>query len=135
MIKHAVSNIALPPFEHGEEVRKLRDMGLHGLEVAPSRVWPDTWRGLKPDRVTAYANMVHGAGLQIVGLHSLFFDHPELGLFHGPEVLAETLEFLTHLSGVCRDLGGRTLIYGGGRKRGDTDEETAYAIAGEFLSD
>ena len=69
---------------------------------------------------------MEAAELEAVGLHSLFFDRPELGLFKDPELRAGSLEFLTHLSAVCRDLGGKTLIWGGGRKRGEVpaDEGT-----------
>lgn len=111
-MKCAVSNIALSEYDHARELHALPELGLEGLEVAPSRVWRDTWQGLTPDMVAAYRRVVEGAGLQVVGLHSLFWDQRDLGLFRDGEAVARTLEFLVHLSGVCRDLGGRTLIYG-----------------------
>ena len=43
--------------------------------------------------------------------------------------------FLEHLSTVCRDLGGKTLIYGGGRKRGEVSLDLAYAQAHAFFSE
>ncbi len=76
----AVSNIALPAYDHEAELGRLRELGIEGLEVAPSRVWPDTWRGLKPADVAAYRRAVTDAGLRVVGLHSLLFDHPDMGL-------------------------------------------------------
>ena len=117
-MKAAVSNIALSPYDHGEELRRLAAHGLEGLEVAPSRVWRDTWHGLTTIEVSDYRRRIVNAGLGVVGLHSLFYDQPELGLFKEPAERAESLDFLEHLSKVCRDLGGRTLIYGGGRRRG-----------------
>lgn len=125
-MKYAVSNIALTPFAHAEQLEKLPDLGIEGLEVAPSRKWHDTWNGLSGNDVTAYRREIEKAGLQVVGLHSLFFDHPELGLFKDPDKRAESLDFLEHLSSVCRDLGGTTLIYGGGRKRGSVDAKAAH---------
>ena len=130
----AVSNIALSPFDHQGELALLPALGLAGLEVAPSRVWRDTWQGLKPADVAAYRRQVEAAGLMVVGLHSLFYDHPDLGLFKGTETDARTMDFLAHLSGVCRDLGGRTLIYGGGRKRGKIALEDAFARAIDFFA-
>lgn len=132
-MKHAISNIALPQYRHGSELRDLRALGLAGLEVAPSRVWPDTWRGLTPQDVETYRADVEIAGLEIVGLHSLLFDQPDLALCAGAETRGRLLEFFVHLSGLCRDLGGRTLIWGGGRKRGETPEAEAMAIAVEFF--
>ena len=135
MTKLAVSNIALPAYDHVAELRRLPALGLAGLEVAPSRVWRDTWRGLKPAMVEDYRRDVEAAGLRVVGLHSLFWDHPELGLFGEPETRADTLDFLVHLSGLCRDLGGRTLIWGGGRRREAVPEAVARAQAITFMAE
>ena len=107
-------------------------MGLEGVEIAPSRIWRKTWRGLSAIDVEKYRRDVEVADLKIVGLHSLFFDHPELGLFCAEEFQSRTLEFMVHLSTLCRDLGGKTLIYGGGRRRGKLSEEEAYKRAIDF---
>ena len=53
-MKFAVSNIALPPYSHFKELVKLGKMGLQGIEVAPSRVWKETWKGLSAKMVTQY---------------------------------------------------------------------------------
>lgn len=134
MTRIAVSNIGLPPADHAALLPRLADMGVRGLEVAPSRVWADTWTGLSPADVIAYRRAAEAAGLAVVGLHSLFFDRPHLGLFK-PEARTETLDFLVHLSAVCRDLGGRTLIYGGGRRRGEVPPAEAAAECDAFLSE
>lgn len=131
----AISNIALSAFDHTNELYALADFGYVGLEIAPSRRWHDTWHGLTAGEVNAYRNEIEHAGLRAVGLHSLFFDHPELGLFKDSTARAKTLDYLTHLSGICRDLGGKTLIYGGGRKRGTMDADTAFKVAVDFFSD
>jgi len=134
-MKFGVSNIALPPFDHASLLHNIAELGFTGLEVAPSRVWVDTWQNLGPSQVAAYRKIVEASGLQVIGLHSLFYDHPELGLFKGGETRAQTLAFLSHLSAVCRDLGGRTLIYGGGRKRGEVPLRVAKQEAIDFMGD
>lgn len=133
MTRLAVSNIGLPPFDHLALLPGLAEMGITGLEVAPSRVWADTWTGLSSAQVADYRRAVEAAGLQVVGLHSLFFDQPQLGLFKGREMFDATVSFMVHLSALCRDLGGRTLIYGGGRKREALPEDAAMAECREFL--
>lgn len=132
----AVSNIALPSFGPGPELAVLASLGFQGLEVAPSKVWEDTAR-VSPAQVRAYRRQVEGAGLQVVGLHSLFFDQPGLGLFRGPEVRTRTLEFLVHLSRVCADLGGRTLVFGSppARRREGRDLAECDAETAAFFSD
>ncbi len=132
-MKHAVSNIALPAFDHTGDLPALAEIGYAGLEIAPSRVWKDTWRGLAGTDVAAYRKAVEDAELDVVGLHSLVFDHPELQLFGDSASVAATLEFMVHLSGLCRDLGGHTLIWGGGRRRGEVPADAAFARAVDFM--
>lgn len=134
-MKHAVSNIALTAIDHRHELMELRELGITGIEIAPSRRWHSTWTELTPSDVESYRKDIETAGLEVVGLHSLFFDHPELGLFKGPETDIQSMLFLEHLSAVCRDLGGKTLIYGGGRRRGDVSQDQAYAQAHAFFSE
>lgn len=134
-MKLATSNIALSAYDHGDQLRHLGALGLTGLEVAPSRVWRDTWHGLTAAAVETYRSEVSAAGLDVVGLHSLFYDQPNLGLFRDADTRARTLDFMEHLSMLCRDLGGRTLIYGGGRKRGDMPLEDAFTESVAFFGD
>ncbi|KIL97739.1 putative D-tagatose 3-epimerase [Paramagnetospirillum magnetotacticum MS-1] len=131
-MKFAVSNIALPAFDHLSAFPVLRGYGFTGLEVAPSRVWHGSWDAAG---VAAYRRAAESAGLAVVGLHSLFFDRPELGLFKPAETRLATLDFMTGLSALCRDLGGRTLIYGGGRRRGEMPVAQAMDETRRFLSE
>lgn len=134
-IQRAISNIALPAFDHTKYFYTLAELGLSGIEIAPSRVWEQTWHGLSADQVSTYRKALEAAGLNAVGLHSLFFDQPHLGLFKNPEMRANSLEFLTHLSMVCRDLGGKTLVWGGGRKRGKVPLGEALMETVEFMGE
>ena len=115
-MKLAISNIAFPSYDHRYELRHLRKIGFDGLEVAPSKVWEDTW-GVTPSQVKSYRRQIEKAGLKVVGLHSLFFDQPGLGLFRGVEVRKKTIKFLVHLSKICSDLGGRSLVFGSPKAR------------------
>lgn len=132
-MKYAVSNIALTAYEHSHELTAVAAMGVIGLEVAPSRVWRDTWRGLTSQHVSSYRQQVAQSGLQIIGLHSLLYDQPELRLFRSDNGEGRLLNFLAHLSAVCRDLGGQTLIWGAGRRRGELPRSEARYRAIEFL--
>ena len=134
-MKLALSNIALSAYDHASELAQLPELGIQGLEVAPSRVWENTWHDLSSQEVSTYRQDVEQAGLIVLGLHSLIFDHPELGLFKGVKARNDTLTFFTHLSAVCRDLGGRTLIWGGGRHRGALSEEAAFEEAASFMNE
>jgi sugar phosphate isomerase/epimerase len=136
-MKLATSNIALNPGTPVAELRAAAEFGFTGLEVASSRVWDNQTAKVTPAQVTAYRREVETAGLQVVGMHSLFWDEPELGLFKGADIRARTLDFLTHLSGICRDLGGRTLIYGSqtARTRGDLPLADAVTETIDFFGE
>ena len=135
MTVFSVSNIALTAYRHGDELGRLAELGLGGIEVAPSRIWHDTWHELAAADVSAYRQAIENAGLSVVGLHALFYDHPELGLFRGEDGRRQTLDFLEHLSAVCRDLGGRTLIWGGGRRRDAVPADAAETEAIAFMAE
>ena len=130
-MKLAISNLALPTFDHVSLLPRLREMGVSGLEVAPGQVWAGS--GPEADAVGAYRAAAEAAGLQIVGLHALLDHRPDLGLFQGDEVQRRTIDVLVGLSAVCRDLGGRTLAFGAGRRRGAMPPRAAWAECGAFL--
>ncbi len=135
MNRFALSNIALTAFDHIPELTTVTELGITRLEVAPSRVWEDTWHDLTPAMVTSYRRDVEAAGLEILGLHSLLFDQKDMGLFADTEGRARVLDFMTHLSAVCRDLGGHTLIWGAGRWRHGRTLVDANAYAIDFFQD
>jgi sugar phosphate isomerase/epimerase len=131
----AISTIALPAYEHADALHEAAAMGYRAVEVAPSRRWRDTWAGLTASDVDAYRREIEAAGLSVVGLHSLLYDQPDLHLFARGEARDRTLAFMTHLSALCRDLGGTTLIWGAGRNRGAIDANDAVDDAVAFFGD
>lgn len=135
-MKLAVSNIALPAHDHAALLPEIAALGFSGLEVAPSRVWSDTWHGLEARAVEAYRRAVEAAGLTVTGIHSLFFDQPEMTIFGDDATRTRTLEFLVHLSAMCRDLGGRVMVFGSppARRRGDLAPDKADVLAVDFFN-
>jgi len=129
-MKFALSTLALPAGTHGAWLPTLAQLGLSGLEVVPHH----TWRGRDPaslgPEAAVLARAARLAEVEIVGLHGLLDDAPEAGLFQGKEALQRAVERIVQLSSVCRDLGGRSLVLGGQRWRGELDEMTAW---GELL--
>lgn len=136
-MKLAITNIALPAFDHLGDLPALREEGLSGLEVALSRIWPEDWNTPGVAEVEAYRRAVNAADLDIVGLHSLFWQREELTMFGDAATVEGTKRFLVSLSEICRDLGGRTLIYGSrtARTRGDASIADANLRAADFFAD
>jgi sugar phosphate isomerase/epimerase len=135
-MKIAVSNIALPSYNHIKELYELREMGFRGLEVAPSKVW-DNVKNVTPKQVSTYRKQVEKSGLKVIGIHSLFFDQPDLGLFRGFDIRKNTIKFLIHLSNICSDLGGKFLVFGSpqARKRESLSIKSADVKAISFFSE
>ena len=132
-MKFAASTYALPAVDHRDLLPCLRQLGLTGLEVVPSRTWSNVGKGLTGRDVTSYRYSVDQAGMEVIGLDGLLDDHPELGLFKDLETSARTADFLVELSTICRDLGGRTLILGGVRRRATLSPEAAWTACRSFL--
>ena len=91
--------------------------GYTGLEVAPF-----TLAGLATDLSTEQraliARTIRAAGLECVGLHWLLAKTEGFHATH-PErsVRDSTVEYLGELARLCRDLGGRVLVFGSPKQR------------------
>lgn len=133
-MKLAVSNLTLPAFDHLAHLSRLKALGVDGLEIAPDHTWtrPHWGKGFAAAELRAYHRAVQAAELKVVGLHALLGGRPELGLFEDADTRHHTIEHLVHLSTVCRDLGGRTLILDG-RWRRDLPVKEAWLQARELL--
>lgn len=132
-MKFALSNTALPARNHVDLLPCLGEMGFAGLEAAPAQIWSDTWRGPTSASVVAYRHAAQAAGLEIVGLHALLDGQEGLGIFRDAAAIQRTEDFLVHLSAVCRDLGGRTLILDGGRQLYSVTHDQAWLKCHAFL--
>lgn len=132
--KLAISNIAWPFPQTPAVLPRLTELGISGIEIAPSRIWGDTWK-ISPSDSGRVKRQLSEHGLAVAGFHSLLFDQPELGLFKGQETAKRTVAFLAHLCGVCADMGGRTLIFGSPqcRTRGVKPMPDAMREAVEFF--
>ena len=86
---------------------------------------------------TITTSQVENSGLKVIGIHSLFFDQPHLGLFRGPDIRKNTIKFLIHLSNICADLGGKFLVFGSpqARKRDSLSINSADLEAISFFSE
>lgn len=129
----ALSNASLPPGEHPAWLPRLAASGMAGLKIVPRATWPDTWYGLGAGAVEGYARQVRRAGLAVIGLQVALDDHPGLGWFGDEHASKETLAYLAHLSAVCRDLGGRTLVVADGRWRQGMPMRKAWDASLAFL--
>ena len=60
---------------------KLSKIGMHGIEVAPTAVWGSI-NEVTPKDVVNFAKKLKNYGLEISGIQSLLYGHPELQMFN-----------------------------------------------------
>lgn len=130
----AVSNIAWPVELDSDAADLLVASGIAGVEIAPTRRWPDLSRRDRGD-VTAVRQFWELRGLPIVALQALLFGRTDLTLFGSPAERHATLDYLTHALDLAADLGARWLVFGSPRNRlaGDRPRDEVFAIARDFF--
>jgi len=133
-MKLAISNIAWENSELDNHLKLIKELGCHGVEIAPSCIWPEPETTSKETRA-AFKKKVNDLGLEVVGLHALLYTRPDLEIFGTAEKSEETAEYLEKLFELCQDLGGKTLIYGSPRSRRlqGRDYSEAFDMAESFF--
>jgi len=134
-LKLAISNIAWPAAEEAAYMKYISEWGCAGIEIAPSRIWPEPLDATLEER-RAFKSLVEKFGLKIPSLHALLYNRPDLGIFRGPEAERQTVEYLKGLCQLAADLGARVLVFGSprNRQRGETSMAEAFAIAAAFFA-
>jgi sugar phosphate isomerase/epimerase len=134
-MKLAVSNIAWPTEMDAAAFEFLAANGIDGIEVAPTRVWPQ-WQGLHPTSVREFRRVVESNGLRISSLQSILFQKPELKLFGSDQDRQAMEEHLRRCADLAAGLGAGCMVFGAprNRDRGSLPEARAFAIAVEFFA-
>jgi len=132
-MRAAVTNIALPAFDHIHYFSHLRELGIDGIEVATSRIWPDPLAEVDSKDIFQYRAAIEHAGLEVVGLHSLLYQVPNCVLFGSDTEFNNLVSYFELLISVCAELGGRTLVFGAGRKRGKMPYAMALSRTAAFI--
>jgi sugar phosphate isomerase/epimerase len=124
----AFSNLAWDPADDRDVAAILRDAGVGGIELAPTKIWPDPTAVARRD-VVAYRSMWEKAGLPITSLQSLLFGRPELVLFGTPADRAALIEHLDAIMALAAALGASKLVFGSPKNRQRGDLSLAEAMA------
>ena len=136
-MKLAVSNIAWDNSELDDHLRLLRDLGCHGVELAPSGIWTEPIDA-SPDERRRVKGLNESNGLELTGFHSLFYTRPDLQFFKDREGFWNTVKYLKGLIQLCGEMEGKVLVIGSpkNRARGERDyaECIAWATEGFFES-
>lgn len=129
-MKVAFSNIAWTPHDSPKVLALLHQHGISGIEVAPTKVWPD-WTGATPEAARMYRAKLKDQGFAVPALQAVLFGRPEARLFEdgGERVL---VRHLTEVATLAEALGAPVVVLGAPRLRNrgglTFDEALARAV-------
>ncbi len=114
-MKLAFSNIAWTPHDRPDVLKLLRGHGFTGIEVAPTKVWPE-WQGATVAAAKQYRASLEAEGFVVPALQAVLFARPEARLFDHDGERALT-EHLTHVADLAGALGAKAVVLGAPRQR------------------
>lgn len=133
-MKLAFSNIAWPTVDEQEILAIFRQAGISGIEVAPTRLWPD-WNGASNEAAAAYTQTLAAQHFSIPALQAILFAKPELKLFGTDAQRQQLSDHLQSVADLARAFGAGHLVFGAPKNRqlGDLSPQKAFDIAREFF--
>ena len=132
-MKLAISNIAWERHDDPKVIQQLRGYGVQGIEVAPTKLWPN-WEGASQKGAELYRKRMAEEGFEIPALQAILFGRPDLQLFQ-PESHKGFMEHIKLVADLAAGLGAEVLVFGSpkNRKRGQVSISRATESAKEFL--
>jgi sugar phosphate isomerase/epimerase len=122
--RHAACNETWEGASFEEACRDARAAGYEALEIAPATV-----EGRRPAEL---ARAMRDQGLACVGLHALLAGTAFHATAPDAALRARTWEHLRRLADLCREIGGRFLVFGSGKQRSRTGGSTRRDATARF---
>jgi sugar phosphate isomerase/epimerase len=131
----AVSNIAWTAEEEPEVAKALQELGIHHVEIAPTKVWEDP-TNVTDQQIQEYKDFWAKHDIEIVAFQSMLFPRPDLTIFDSAELRGQTQEHLSKFIDLAGRVGAEVLVFGSPKNRivpegMSTDE--AWNIAKKFF--
>lgn len=133
MTRLSMSNLAWSEATVESIAPRLRAAGIEGVEIAPTAIWPEAPRVTAKD-ARKHSRRWHDNGLDVSGIQSLLYGHPELQLLH-PETWPAMHSHLTAMIELAHELGTHIAVFGSPRNRirGNLESAAADRLAIEFF--
>ena len=133
-MKLSISNLAWGRSSLREIAPQLKALGINGIEIAPTALWPDLAK-VTVKEVAEVREYLDSEGLTVSGIQSLLFGHPEYQMFDSstwPKML-EHLNMVIKIGGI---LGADVAVFGSPKNRikGSLSSDEANQQAKVFLS-
>lgn len=134
MINLSISNIAWPAEYDTEMYQFLKQTGMQGLEIAPTRVFPETPYN-KLDEAGKWAtNLKEQYGLTIPSMQSIWYGHQER-IFGTKEERQILIDYTKKAIDFAEVIGCKNLVFGNPRNRDTENIEGDYPIAISFFKE
>lgn len=134
MIKLSISNIAWSAEHDAEMYQFLQEIGYQGLEIAPTRIFPETPYN-KLSEAKAWAQELRERyGLQVPSMQSIWYGHQEK-IFGSREDRRILVDYTKRAVDFAEVIGCRNLVFGSPRNRDTEDVPGNYPIAIDFFKE
>ena len=138
-MKLCVSNIAWDAAHDGEMYAALAARGFAGVEIAPTRIFPDAPYQKRAEAAAFAVRLKSQYGLAVPSMQSIFFGRTE-NIFGAAPERAALLDYLKQAVDFAAALGCGNLVFGCPKNRVGTNEENwgdavaFFSEAGEYAA-
>lgn len=134
MSRLSLTNLAWPAVPVHEIAPRLKQVGIDGVEIAPTAIWPNAPQ-VPSSQVRRHAQHWREFDLAVSGIQSLLYGHPEFQIFDS-NTWPDMREHLTSMIHIAHDLDTHVAVFGSprNRRRGEISNVEANAIFAEFLT-
>jgi D-psicose/D-tagatose/L-ribulose 3-epimerase len=115
-VKTAISNIAWNPADDERVASWMKEAGVQGVEIAPTKLWPKPLEA-NVDQLVSYRRWWEKRGFPIVAMQALLFGRADLALFETQAKRDELLDYLERIMAVASVLGAGPLVFGSPKNR------------------
>lgn len=133
-MKLSISNLAWGVTPLKDIAPRLKAIGIDGIEIAPTALWPDLSK-VSTKEVVEVRKYLNGEGLSVSGIQSLLFGHPEYQLFNSStrKKMLEHLKMVIRIGGA---LGADVAVFGSPKNRikGALSNDDANQLAKVFFT-
>jgi D-psicose/D-tagatose/L-ribulose 3-epimerase len=134
-MKLAVSNIAWTPAEEPAVAAELQNLGVHHVEIAPTKVWEDP-TNVTDKQIQEYKDFWGKYDIDVVAFQSMLFGRLDLTMFDDATTRQNTLEYLDKFIDLAGRMGAEVLVFGSPKNRQikTVSADEAWQIAKQFFT-
>ena len=132
MIKLSISNIAWAVEHDAEMYQFLKESGFQGLEIAPTRIFPETPYDKLSEAKEWAGELKEKYGLEVPSMQSIWYGHQEK-IFGSKEERKVLVDYTKKAIDFAEVIGCKNLVFGNPKNRDTDDVPGNYPTAIDFF--